>query len=229
MNYLGGKWRIGRAIALAIKAHTTKRTCYVEPFLGGGSSFYWNSPHFKRVLIGDLHKPLIMMYQEAANGWKPSTIISAKYYNLLKRSSPSHIQGFIGFSCSYAGKWFGGYDPRKIEWGRRSLIKVARRMPPNVAGEIRNCSYTKWDDKVTRDCVVYCDPPYASTTGYTTSINKEVFWNLMGQWSRRGAAVFVSEYGAPEDWTCIWQSVQLRSFGNGKTRRTIEKLFTLCA
>jgi site-specific DNA-adenine methylase len=45
---------------------------------------------------------------------------------------------------------------------------------------------------------VYCDPPYAGVTGYRGErFPHAAFWERCQAWARKGARVFVSEYGCP--------------------------------
>lgn len=75
--------------------------------------------------------------------------------------------------------------------------------------------------------VVYCDPPYASTTGYAGNFDHRAFY----AWCRavgRNHPLFVSEYWMPSDFRCIaeYEVHALRgSTTNAQTR--IEKIFTL--
>lgn len=91
-----------------------------------------------------------------------------------------------------------------------------------------------------RDCtpdidantVVYCDPPYAGTTGYkgTDPFDHVEFWNTCRVWADAGAAVFVSEYSCPDEvGECVWERPQtdgLRKRGGTKTQ-SVEKLFQI--
>lgn len=65
--------------------------------------------------------------------------------------------------------------------------------------------------------VVYADPPYAGTGKYDKrDFDHEAFW----EWARtRGYPVYVSEYNAPDDFTCIWQKAKLKLAAGGKTAR----------
>ena len=52
---------------------------------------------------------------------------------------------------------------------------------------------------------VYCDPPYAGTTGYQSGFDSQEFWDWCESLVGKGCRVFVSEYDAPECWTCVWK------------------------
>ena len=79
-------------------------------------------------------------------------------------------------------------------------------------------------------CIIYCDPPYEGTTSYKTgAFDHEKFWNwcrMMSQYN----TVFVSEYNAPSDFTCIWEGEIKTNFASKRgaaTHNATEKLFTI--
>jgi len=69
--------------------------------------------------------------------------------------------------------------------------------------------------------IIYCDPPYKNTFGYTKSFDHDSFW----QWVRSCPhPVYVSEYSAPDDIKTI--AAFRHSKTNSKTRtQSVEKLF----
>ena len=77
--------------------------------------------------------------------------------------------------------------------------------------------------------VIYCDPPYAGTTGYDADFNNDLFWEWCRTLSKRGCIVLVSEYMAPDDFKCIWKGRKPDGMGTtkkGKKQKVkIEKLF----
>lgn len=75
--------------------------------------------------------------------------------------------------------------------------------------------------------VVYCDPPYADTTGYRDAFDSKAFWETMDSWHELGADVFVSEYQAPPHWECVYAVERARPLKSRLTNsvRVTEKLF----
>ncbi len=76
--------------------------------------------------------------------------------------------------------------------------------------------------------VVYCDPPYANTHQDCYDVNgfdTESFW----EWARtRDYTVYVSEYVAPDDFTCIWEKnrIGIQSyFYKNRISKPLEKVF----
>lgn len=83
------------------------------------------------------------------------------------------------------------------------------------------------DVHIPNDAVVYCDPPYACTAGYSIAFNHDEFY----WWCRAVAKfhkVYVSEYQMPADFKCIAE-FEVRALAGASTNSQIriEKLFTL--
>ena len=75
--------------------------------------------------------------------------------------------------------------------------------------------------------LIYCDPPYEKTTGYSTSVDfdHKLFWETMRKWSENNV-VFVSEYNAPKDFVMISSCKKYSSLsGRGSVDVRTEKLF----
>ena len=214
MQYVGGKYRQRRAFVPAILGHTPNRDRYLEPFVGGGSMLEWMAPHFAAVRASDIHEDLILMYQALLEGWVPPTSVTREEYYALKSAEPSALRGFVGFSVSFGGKWFGGYATGKDVTPEtfpgqayRSLQRVMEGLPDDTQFSRRD--YRQWNPRP--GTVVYCDPPYERRgVDYVTSVgfDHNQFWKIMDRWVDQGAHVYVSEYHAPAHWVCIVESVQ---------------------
>jgi DNA adenine methylase len=61
--------------------------------------------------------------------------------------------------------------------------------------------------------IIYCDPPYANTTKYSQSVEVQMFWDKMREWTKSGNVVFISEYNAPNDFIKISSSNKYTSIG----------------
>jgi len=177
-------------------------------------------------------------------GWMPPDNITEEEYRKIQKDikdgfvayscSPwyyAHI-GFVGFACSFASKWFGGYARGKdnngnfrnyAAEGRRNLLKQA----PKLKGmEFQCCDYK--DLKIPPNSLVYADPPYSGTTKYSTSkgFDHKEFWNWCREQYSLGHTIFVSEYTAPPDFECIWQKKIVSGLDkNTGGKHGVEKLF----
>jgi DNA adenine methylase len=232
MLYMGGKGRLGRHLCEQVLANTNRRRRYVEPFLGGGNFYKHIASHFAEVYVGDIHKDLMLMWNAAALGWTPPGAVSEAEYKRVRASEPSPLRGFVGFGCSFGGKWWGGYarsqcngDDYYARHAAKSVLEISKILPPNVRGALCRQSYEAWTALIADDCVVYADPPYAKTTGYKGGFDHGEFWRVMTHWSDIGAHVFVSEYVAPLGWRSIWMKEQRRKVSGGTGDMTQEHLF----
>lgn len=75
--------------------------------------------------------------------------------------------------------------------------------------------------------VVYCDPPYASTTGYGGDFDHRAFYAWCRAVGKRHP-LFVSEYWMPSDFRCVAE-YEVRALAGAKahTQTRVEKIFTL--
>lgn len=80
-------------------------------------------------------------------------------------------------------------------------------------------SYEELD--VPANSVIYCDPPYRKTKGF----DHDKFWNWCRKKAEEGHSVFISEYSAPADFTCIWEKEVTNAMGTTNTYKPIERLF----
>jgi len=200
MRYLGGKQRLASKFAHIIG----EGELLIEPFVGGGGSLKALAPNFGEVRASDIHEDLILMWQALQNGWVPPDSVSEEEYKSIKNCPPSALRGFIGFGCSWGGKWFGGYarykDTNFAKQSKNSLLKTL----PNI----RNVSFSLTPYHLAvppRGSVVYADPPYKGTTGYAEGgFDHDEFWKIMELWVENGVKVYVSELSAPDGWESVW-------------------------
>lgn len=226
MRYLGGKSKIARKTAEVVLSRAFSRRLLVEPFVGGGAMTEALSPAFNLTLAGDTHPDLIEMYRALQNGWQPPTSITEGEYSALRDAATSALRGFVGFGGSFGGKWFGGF----ARGGDRNYLaesaKSLKRLMSSTGATNYVCAgYDRaW---VERDAVVYCDPPYAGTTGYKDAFCPATFWRQADAWAASGAQVFVSEYQAPEHWVPVWEETRTRDMRSDllTAAKVTERLF----
>lgn len=229
MQYLGGKSRIAKQIAQVIYS-TSQNGVYVEPFLGAGSVAEVLVPGYSRSILADSMPDLMMMWQEAVDGWVPPTVMTEQEWRRLWHSEPSALRAFAGFPCSFGGKWFDGYarDPKGgANYAARASRSIVRRAKIFRNAELRLSDYRALDFPKS-DAVVYCDPPYVGVKKYRAvdNFDTDAFWAEMDRWVDRGAEVYVSEYQAPAGWEPIWEGNPVSSIaGHGADRRVREFLF----
>lgn len=233
MKYLGGKHRIAKELADFMLSRCGALDDYWEPFIGGGSVFEQMAPHFLTAIGTDVHPDLIMLYKALLEGWEPPSEITEEQYKLLRDAEPSPLRAVAGFPCSFGGKWFGGYARDRtgvredyVGEARRGLLRFAEALKgTEVVFECR--SYLRCYPVA--ESVVYCDPPYAGTTGYagTDPFNPLVFWDRVQYWTKdMGCHVYVSEYDGLGE--LVWEKERNSEIGggvNGESRKVVERLW----
>lgn len=228
MQYMGGKGRVAAPLSRAILEHAQGRKRYLEPFVGSAFVTERVAQHFGNVHCSDTQEDLILMWQALQDGWLPPDEVSRELYQDLRHAAPSALRGFVGFGCSFGGKWFRGYASDN---NGRDYCGAAKRGVLRKAATMRHASFEVADYRSyspDSDDVVYCDPPYAGTTAFSgpAVFDHEDFWATAGKWSANGACVLVSEYNAPDGVDVVWQKNALQSLRHrGNNHPVIEKLY----
>lgn len=230
MQYLGGKKRIAKQIADVIAVREANRGLCVEPFMGGGSVTVELARHFKLVLASDSQPDLIMMWKALSVGWDPPTVVSREIYECLRNAEPSAFRAFVGFGCSFAGRWFQGYakdNPAHKMWYAQAARNNLLRDIQGMGNVLFSCADYQ-DMYLVPGATVYADPPYANTKQYDgVGVFKPAeFWDTARAWRKAGMHVYVSEYTAPDDWTRVWSREITRNLkGTTGTQRVVESLY----
>lgn len=205
MKYMGSKARHAAAIGAILQPLVSGATAFVEPFVGGASITSVISHPVR--LASDVDPDLITMWRAVSEGWMPPESVSEQDYDSLRRASttPSALKGYVAFAMSYGGKKWGGYrrDSAGVRDYGAEAYRAAEKQFPKLRGvRFSGCAYDKIE--VPPGSVVYCDPPYAGTTGYSVKFDSAAFWGWVRSIST-SAIVLVSEYAAPPDFLAIWE------------------------
>ena len=218
MRYLGGKFRIQKEIAEVINELKNKNQTYFEPFVG--SCWIIQNIQGKRI-ASDGCVPLIAMYRKLQKGWIPPEEVSKEEYYFWKKSKRifNPMKAFVGFGCSFKGKYYGGYarSNKKRNYCLNARNSLLKKLP--LIKDV-NFIFGNYQEHQPKDLFIYCDPPYKNTTNYNyfkQNFNHKLFWNTIRIWSKQNQ-VIVSEYQAPKDFHCIKEI---------KNNQRIEKLFIL--
>ncbi|WP_400075497.1 DNA adenine methylase [Winogradskyella sp. R77965] len=230
MKYMGSKARFAKDLLPIILKDRKPNQPYLEPFAGGMNMI--DKVDGIRI-ANDQHQELMAMWQALIyENWNPPELVSEEDYKHIKYNQdqyPKHLVGYVGFN-SFGGKWFAGYrrdkEGKRDYWGEhyRNITKQV----PKLEGMLLSCkSYLDID--IPKHSIIYCDPPYASTTKYRDGFDHEEFWKWCREQSKAGHQVFISEYNAPEDFTCIWEKDAKTTFSwhakNISTKSSVERLF----
>jgi len=237
MRYLGGKYKLRKKIGSYLNSIRESGQFYWEPFVGAASVL---SEMTGTRYASDFSAELIAMWQAVQDGWVPPESVTEEEYQRARNGEyPPHLTAFIAYGCSYSGKWFGGYA-RNYKPGitsRRELgtAKESSRSLVRIAPFIADVTFFHSDflnstATLRAPALIYCDPPYASTTGYGNvgEWSSSEFWDRARTLASYGHTVVVSEYTAPQDFGCVasWNvSTDLR--GDDGRQPRIEKLFML--
>jgi len=200
---------------------------FLEPFVGGANIVSKISGNRTAC---DFNEYLIALYNAVQNGYELPEELSEEEYRHVKDNKDENkaLTGFVGFGCSFAGKWFGGYarSKQKRNYCRGSKNSLMKKMVT-----MKDVLFM-WKDYKTLDphgMLIYCDPPYKNTTKYTgvPDFDTEEFWNVMRKWSIDND-VYISEYNAPADFVSVLDiptRTNIRDKSDSVCDRT-EKLFT---
>ncbi len=233
MRYMGSKAKYAKHIMPILMGGHDSEKPYVEPFVGGGNMMSacpapirWGN---------DMAAYAVSLLDALSCGWVPPESLSEAEYKSIKANPDSYAPEFVGFaaySCSYAGKFWGGYargddakgNPRNFaSEQKRHLLKQAN----GLVGVVWSVGgYT--DMAIPDGATVYCDPPYAGTTGYKGGFDHAEFWGWCQSIADRGCRVFVSEYTAPHGWAVVWEKEVTNSLTRDTgAKRGVERLFTI--
>lgn len=236
MHYIGGKFRLRKQIGTFIKSiieKETSKSTYIEPFVGGLWTFseVVVNTKIQTKIANDICYPLINLYRNLQSGLSlPDNISEDTYtiYNKLRDESDP-LLAFVGFGCSFSGKYFGGYarDGSGRNYAKNAKNSLLKKFK-NLDDVIFTCQ--DYVSLTPKDSIIYCDPPYLDTTKYDyskDSFDHVLFWKTMEKWVSEGNTVIVSEYvcGSPK-FSCVLEmhtKTDIRT-KNGKEDR-VEKLF----
>ncbi len=228
MHYMGSKKRFTKRL-LDVMEPCREGRPWVEPFVGGANVICMVDGG---VRIGnDENKYLIALLMAVRDGWVPPTTVTKEEYECVRLSPNNYhdnVVGFIGFACSFGGKWWGGYAKNQrgdnyARQGSNSLVKQAKRLQgvQFQCGDYRQMIMPP-------ESLVYCDPPYQNTTRYAGKdpFNHDEFWAWCREKSNEGHLVFVSEYQAPPDFRCVLEMDTETLLDRNVTKKKVERLFT---
>ena len=177
------------------------------------------------------------MWKELQKGWTPPSHITEDEYIFVRDNKdkyPDYYVGYVGYHATFGAKWFAGYargfkadgiTPR--DHSNEAFRNTMKQLPNIMDVIFTNNNYKEIN---INDAVIYCDPPYQSTTQYSSrNFDYNEFWEWCRQMSKNNI-VLISEYNAPDDFTCIWQTNTLANFDcnrkkNQNNKARVEKLF----
>lgn len=235
MQYFGGKQRISKPLAAFLNSQLRPGQAFYDMFCGSCNVVSKIEPNRVRV-ANDLHHELICMWIDAQAGGELPETVSEEFYLRIKYDQfheyPDWLKGFVGFGCSFAGKWWGGYA-RGSE--TRNYCKNAKNSVLKKIKTLKNVYFSNQDYRDVPvdypNSMVYCDIPYRNTTEYSVGdFNHVAFYLWAVRMKNLGHTVLVSEYkhNVPEGWKVVWEYESKKDIRDkdGVQQRTVEVLMT---
>ena len=228
MRYLGGKSRIAREIA-ELLSNLRGGGAFISLFCGS-CAIESKVQGFDRMILNDKHTYLIALLRAVQQGYEPPDVVTEEEYAAIKANKDADpaLTGFVGFGCSFGGKFFCCYarsaeNTNYAAQSKRSLLKdmATLKNAEFLCGDYREV-------EIPPRSVIYADPPYQGTTGYTTGkFDHAAFWEYMRELSKTRHTVLISEQQAPPDFISVWEKGLSRTIDADKTRKltVTEKLF----
>lgn len=236
MRYMGGKERISKDLSKFIneKYLMGNNKPFVDLFCGSCNVISKIDSNRVRI-ANDKHKYLIAMWKQLQKGWIPPKSCTKEQYYYVKENMElyPYLAGFIGFGCSYSGRWCEDSSYASDNTGRNyclnahnSTMKKIKKLNDVIfyCEDYNNLDFPK-------DSIIYCDKPYEGTTPYCIRQVGEFNHNYFWQWVRDNSkryTILVSEYkhNIPEDFDIVWEKHSKQDIRNkdNKQTKTVEVL-----
>ncbi len=240
MKYIGSKSRIAADIVPILQNIINENGIkhYIEPFVGGFNVIDKITCENR---LGNDIDPLVCDLVETCREYPAlldmlKTPTREEYYDV--RDNAYKYQGWyraaILLFASYNARVYGGCYGATANtksgvvrnYFEESKANFQRQLPALKGILVGCCDYRDLRFPLHEKALIYCDPPYADTVGYSEKFDTAAFWEWCRRQSLAGHVVVVSEYAAPDDFVCIWERETTIHLNNrGKTHRQ-EKLFT---
>lgn len=243
MRYMGSKRRLARYILPIMLKDRKEGQWWVEPFMGGCNILKLiDGPR----MGSDFHTELVAFLTAVQSGWQPPAYINEDDYKRIKTSSDLVLKGYVGFLFSFGATYFGSFrrqgtvqhigeeiagtplknNYKSMDYTNKVARNTVKALYEGLIGA-RLCHSSYENLKIPAQSIIYCDPPYAGTTGYGVGFNHNIFYDWCRLQKAKGHTIFISEYGMPKDFKCIWSMQLTQNLKQKGSARTVEKLFTL--
>lgn len=240
MKYMGSKRRIVSEI-LPIMLDCECKT-FVDCFMGGCSVIEYVPNEYRRI-ANDKNKYLVAMFKSLVEGKEFPNYIPRELYNDVRDCChgkndryQDDMVGWVCFMASFNGRFFdGGYSGHDVIGSNGKARDYIREQIANTRSELYKLMGVEFhegdyqDLEIPDKSIIYSDIPYRNAKQYDVSRNfdYERFYSWCKEKAKEGHKVYISEYDMPNDFTCVWQKQVTNSMNPKRTKRPIEKLFTI--
>jgi site-specific DNA-adenine methylase len=244
-SYHGGKQKLGKVLANVISNTEGDYIGYCEPFCGM-LGVYRHIPAILgddiQYMAGDVNESVIMMWEEAKQGWIPPSSYTEDKYNIIKRdTTPSAEKGFVGHACSFGGQYMVGYKDKYLK--SDTLLEKNNRLSAQssrvckIAKECMSIDFFKGDYNQfshLKGFLIYCDPPYENVRNryvdescHSRPFDHASFWKWCKSMSKSNT-ILVSGFSAPEaDFLKIWGLEKARTAHGSNSVTGVEGLYVI--
>lgn len=233
MQYFGGKQRIAKPLSEFLNAQMESGQVFVDLFCGS-CNVVSNIRQDVERYANDKNKYLPTLFSQLQKGMVLPTSVSEEFYQEVKQLPDSSlenmaIKAFIGFGCSFAGKWWGGYarGGEGRDYALNAYNSTMKKMSKMRDVKFINMDY--YDFICPKGALVYCDIPYKNTTQYSAvgEFDHDKFYSWVKD--QVDCRILISEYkrNVPAGAEIIWEYSSKKDIRNslGKQENTIEVLF----
>lgn len=222
MKYQGGKSRVAKEMSEVILTHAGGADTLISLFCGACSVESILAPHFKNVICNDNHKYLIALLKGVQNGYELPDAVSESQYRYVKdhKDEDEVLTGFVGFTCSFGGRFFEGYArSHKTFRNYAKEGKTALLRDNEFLKKVKFTCNDYRDVALPDGCIIYADPPYNGVKQYNNrKFNTDEFWEYAREVSKTHL-MFISELSAPEDFVSIWHKQITRTLDRNKSNQ----------
>lgn len=241
MRYFGGKFRIAKSLAEFLNSQISENQTFVDLFCG--SLNIATQIKSKNLILNDKHSYLIKMWEDSYHGRiYPDTVSEDEYQTIKKEYQSSEpkdpaLIGFVGFACSFSGKWWGGYcrDNTGRNYAKNGSNSIQKKINKIKDKKVQFSSLNYSEVEIPENSVVYCDIPYKGTTQYSQkevgSFDHDVFYKwVKDTFSNSSSRIFISEYkeNIPDGFKIVWEMDSKKDIRNKNNiqQKTTEVLLT---
>jgi len=229
MQYFGGKQKISNELSQFLNNQLKDDQPFVDLFCGSCNVI--SKINADRIRIAnDKHQYLISMWKDLQTGVAlPQELTDVQYQYISKHLEDNPgLSGFVGFGCSFSGKWLGGY----ARSGERNYCLNAYNSTMKKFETLDTVQFYNLDYRdvfIPEGSLVYCDIPYKNTTQYSVKEVGEFNHDEFYQWVKDNSSkydIYISEYleNKPAGFGIVWQKGSKQDIKNktGKKAKTNE-------